>query len=321
MRQLKRVLPLLAIVIAMTVAPLAVAQERDQSTRGNLFLDNGDLVTASGKNDSLLRFRPRNNSLTVTKQPLGVRLKPKGIAYRKFCEKVAIANVHNVVVYDVWSGEIEVITNRRFKQLRDVEWDFKCRLLIADAGGESVGRWPRDGEVWVYGTDGSLSRAGGRHAWVNPSLLDMDEWGTLYVVDKGAGQPMPGTNNQWHFDAIYKTGMPDYRYPKALYAREGLDVSAFAVHPDGSFYIGNGAELLWLANKQLYSLCSGQPFKRINGIDISPNLKIHLVDGFDVFGESEIYRLENVASCKLRLLAEGPMVNGVQGLAIGLPAR
>ncbi len=321
MRQLRRVLPLLGIALAIAVAPLAVAQERDSTARGNLFLDNGDLITASGKNDSLLRFRPRNNSLAVTKQPLGVRLKPKGIAYRKFCEKVAIANVHNVVVFDVWTGEVEVITDRRFKQVRDVEWGFKCRLLIADAGGESVGRWPRDGAVWVYDTDGNIRRAGGRHAWANPSLLDMDEWGTLFVVDKGAGNPMPGTNNQWHFDAIYKTGMPDYRHPKALYARDGLDVSAFAVHPDGSIYIGNGAELLWLANKQLYSLCDDQSFKRINGIDISQKLRVYLVDGFDVFGESEIYRLDNVAKCKLRLLAAGAMVNGSQGLAIGLPAR
>lgn len=321
MKQLKRVLPVLGIVLAVTSASLAMAQDRQESARGNLFLDNGDLVTASGKNDSLLRFRPRNNSLSVTKQPLGVRLKPKGIAYRKFCEKVAIANVHNVVVFDVWSGEIEVITDRRFKQVRDVEYDFKCQLLIADAGGESVGRWPRDGAVWVYGVDGSISRAGGRQAWVNPSLLDMDEWGTLYVVDKGAGPPMPGTNNQWHFDAIYKTGMPDYRHPKALYAKPGLDISAFAVHPDGSLYIGNGPQLLWLANKQLYSLCAGRLFKRINGLDISSDLRVYLVDGFDVFGESEIYRLDDVASCKLRLLADGSMVNGVQGLAIGLPAR
>ena len=75
------------------------------------------------------------------------------------------------------------------------------------------------------------------------------------------------------------------------------------------------------ANKQLYNLCEERLFKRINGIDISPNLKIYLVGGFDVFGESEIYRLDNVATCKLRLLADGAMVNGVQGLALGLPAR
>lgn len=166
MRQLKRVLTVLAIVLTVASASLAMAQDRDESVRGNLFLDNGDLVTASGKNDSLLRFRPRNNSLVVTKQSLGVRLKPKGIAY-----------------------------------------------------------------------------------------------------------------------------------------------------------IGNGSQLLWLANKQLFSLCSGQPFKRINGLDISSDLRIYLVDGFDIFGESEIYRLDNVAKCKLRLLADGAMVNGVQGLAIGLPAR
>lgn len=210
-----------AIVLTVASASLAIAQDRDESARGNLFLDNGDLITASGKNDSLLRFRPRNNSLVVTKQSLGVRLKPKGIAYRKSCEKVAIANDHDVVVYEVWSREVEVISDRRFKQIRDVEWDWWCRLLIADAGGESVGRWPRDGAVWIYNSDGSFDRAGGRHAWANPSLLDMDEWGTLFVVDKGAGPPMPGTNNQWHFDAICKTGGPDYRHPKALYNKPG----------------------------------------------------------------------------------------------------
>jgi hypothetical protein len=87
------------------------------------------------------------------------------------------------------------------------------------------------------------------------------------------------------------------------------------VHPAGSLYIGNGSQLLWLANKQPFSLCSGQSFKRINGLDISSDMRIYFVDGFDIFGGSEIYRLDNVANCKLRLLADGAMVNGVQRLA------
>ncbi len=306
----------LALVLLLLVAIPATAQE----ARGPLTFHNGDLITANGRSDALLRFRPGDKHMGIKKIGLDTRLKPKGLHYSKFCEKVAIANSINVVIYDAWSQEVTVIEDERFGLIADVQWDMGCNLLIADMGRDSVGRWPRDGKVWKMDTQGEIWTVGGRHKWSNPAFLDLDEWGTLYIVDKGAGRPIPGAGiGQWHYDAIYKTGAPDYRRPKLRFNRKGLQVTAFMAHPNGTFYIGNGAELLILDGDKLKRPCSGTTFRRINGLALDPDLRVFAVDGYDTFGGSLLYGVGN--GCELEELVSGSKINGSQGLAVGLPSR
>lgn len=311
--------PSLALLaLGALVAPTLAAPVSAQEARGPLTFKNGDLITANGRNDSLIRLRAGERRLRAKKIRLDTRLKPKGLHYSKFCEKVAIANSINVVVYDAWTKEVEVIEDERFGLIADVQWDMGCNLLIADMGRDSVGRWPRDGKLWKRDPAGEIWAVAGMHKWSNPAFLEMDEWGVLYVVDKSAGRPIPGPN-QWHYDAIYKLGAPDYRRPKLRFRRKGLEVTAFLAHPDGRFFIGNGDELLVLEGMRLSRPCGGGGFTRINGLALDPWLQVFAVDGFDTFGGSSLYRVGD--GCDLDQLASGPRINGSQGLAAGLPAR
>jgi len=296
-----------------------VAAGEPQQQERKTFLRNGDLVTASGKSDSLLRMRPRAKRVRTTAVDLGVRVKPKGITHSKFCEKIAIANSKNVVIYDVWSREIQVLEDERFGLIADVEYDMMCNLIIADMGKQSVGRWPRDGHLWILSPDGGLGEIGLRgQNWVNPAFLDMDEWGTLYILDKEAGPQMPRAG-EWYFDAIYKAGAPNYQWAKAKYNRAGLTATAFMVHPDGRMFVGNEDDLLVIDNGVASSVCAPGTFSRVNGIDINTDFEIFVLDGFDVYGETSLYRLDG--RCELRMMQSGAQINGSQGLAVGLPSR
>jgi hypothetical protein len=308
---------LVAPASAPAQAPIVAASEEGVTIRP------GDLITVSGRYDSLIRLRPRKKGTKykLTKIPLGVRMKPKGVDHSAYCEKVAVANTFNVVIYDTWSHTVEVLEHDKFGLIADVQWDMACNLIIADMGGDSVGRWPRDGNLWLYTPGGDLRRIAYRQNWVNPTFLDMDEWGTLYIVDKGAEPKMPGTNGQWHFDAIYKVGAPRYTQPQELYKRPGLQVTAFAVQPDGTFLVGNGDVLLLLQKTSVWPLCGGKGFRRINGVDINSDREVFFVDGFDVFQDTFVYRLEDDYTCSLDVLAAGKMVQGAQGLVAGLPRR
>ncbi len=290
-----------------------------------LFIKNGDLVTATGKSDSLIRFRPNKSgkNFTVAKQPLGVRLKPKGITHSRFCEKVAVANSRNVVVFDTWTHEITVIERQSFGLIADVEYDMQCNLIIADMGKSAVGRWPRDGHLWSYSPDGVITELGRvNHDWVSPAFLDMDEWGTLFVVDKAAGPPIPGTRKQWHYDAIYKLGPPNYQLAKARYKKPGLDVTAFMAHPNGSFYIASAWDFVVLdahTNRVRKPCGPDAHFRRVSGIDITPGLDVFAIDGYDVFGRTRLISIDG--GCAIKTLNNRVMLQGSQGLAAGLPAR
>jgi hypothetical protein len=283
----------------------------------------GDLVTASGRIDSLIVFSKRKNGdkYKTKKIPMGTRLKPKGVTHSAYCERVAIANSLNVVIYDTWMRTVEVVEHEGFGLIADVEYDMQCNLIIADMGGDSAGRWPKDGKLWLRSPDGQLGRIGMNRNWVNPAFLDMDEWGTIYVVDKAAGPRMPGTKGQWHFDAIFKVGGPKYTNPIALYSRSGLNVTAFAVQPDSTYLVGNGDVLLLLEKRGAYPLCGGSNFSRINGVDINAAREVFIVDGFDLFEDTSVYRMADDYTCALDILADGKMVQGAQGLAAGLPRR
>jgi len=308
-----------ALAVAALLLAASVATGAPQQQERKTFLRNGDLVTASGKSDSLLRMRPRAKRVRTTAIDLGVRVKPKGITHSKFCEKIAIANSKNVVIYDVWSREIEVIEDERFGLIADVEYDMMCNLIIADMGKQSVGRWPRDGHLWILRADGGLGEVGLRgQNWVNPAFLDMDEWGTLYVLDKEAGPQMPRAG-QWYFDAIYKAGAPNYQWAKVKYNRAGLTATAFMVHPDGRMFVGNENDLLVIDNGVATSVCAPGTFTRVNGVDINTEFEIFVLDGFDVFGETSLFRLDG--GCELKMMQSGAQLNGSQGLAVGLPAR
>ncbi len=327
MRNLRYAIPRVGAVVLglmlITSAP-APAQEPQVAATEGVSIRPGDLVTVSGRHDALLRLRPRKGGrkYKLAKIPLGVRMKPKGVDHSAFCERVAVANSTNVVIYDTWNHEVlEVLEHEKFGLIADVQWDMSCNLIIADMGGDSVGRWPRDGNVWMYTPEGKLRTIAFRQNWVNPTFLDMDEWGTLYIVDKAAGPKMPGTNGQWHFDAIYKVGAPRYTRPQELYGRPGLQVTAFAASPDGTFLIGNGDSLLLLEKTGVFPLCGGKGFRRINGVDINADRQVVFVDGFDVFEDTFVYRLEDDYTCALDVLAEGRMVQGAQGLVAGLPRR
>lgn len=308
----------LPVLLALLLLLLVTGPASAQQTRGPLTFKNGDLITANGRNDSLIRMRPTGGGVRTSRIHMGTRLKPKGLNYSKFCEKVAIANSFNVVIYDAWTEEIEVIEDDRFGLIADVQWDMACNLLIADMGRDSVGRWPRDGKVWKLDTEGEIWSVAGRHRWSNPAFLDMDEWGVLYVVDKGAGPPIPGSK-QWNYDAIYKLGAPDYRKPKVRFRRAGLEVTSFMAHPDGTFFIGNGTELLQLRGPRLRRPCGASRFTRLNGLGIDEDLEVYAVDGYDTFGSSALYRVSG--SCNLRTLLSGREIKGSQGLTVGLPAR
>jgi hypothetical protein len=328
MRKNRRMTPLAAAVaVALLLIAPAAAPAQDvvsgDEEGSDVAIRPGDLVTASGRHDALLRIRPRNKgrSYRLSKIPLGVRIKPKGVAHSSFCERVAIANSSNVVIFDTWARSVEVIEDHRFGLIADVEWDMQCNLIIADMGGDSVGKTPRDGKLWMYRTDGALVTIAWRRSWSNPAFLDMDEWGTLFVVDKNAGKPMRGTDGQWHFDAIYKVGGPRYTQPKERYNRSGLQVTAFAAQPDGSLLVGNGDTLLRVDKTTAWPICSGSPFRRINGVDLNSDRQIFIVDGYDVFEDTFVYRVRDDYTCALEPLAEGKMVQGAQGLAIGLPRR
>lgn len=307
-----------AVCVLVAAATMTASGAEGRQARGELFLRNGDLVTANGRSDSLIRFRPGPGKFRATRLPLGVRLKPKGLSYSKFCEKLAVANTFDVVVFDVWTHEVEVIESAKFGLVADVQWDMACNLLIADMGRESVSSWPRDGQVWLYTPGGDLVPVGGGYNWVNPAFLDMDEWGTLFVVDKGAGPPIPG-NTDWKYDAILKTGAPGYRFPKFRFRRAGLQATALMVHPDGRLFVGNGDELALIEDSRLRSLCAPGDFTRVNGIALDPDLRIFVVDGFDVFGTSRLVQLRG--GCDLSTVASGSKINGSQGLAVGLPSR
>lgn len=310
----------LALGALLLVAAPSSATDDEARRESKLFLKNGDLITASGKSDSLLRMRPRAKHVRTTPVDLGVRVKPKGITYSKFCEKVAIANSKNVIVYDVWMRTVEVIEDERFGLIADVEYDMMCNLIIADMGRQSVGRWPRDGHLWVLRMDGSgIGEIGLRgQNWVNPAFLEMDEWGTLYVLDKEAGPKMPRAG-EWYFDAIYKAGAPNYMWAKAKYNRAGLTASAFMVHPDGRMFVGNEADLLVIEDGRASSVCAPGTFRRVNGIDMNSDFEIFVLDGFDVYGSTDLYRLGE--RCDLELMRSGAELDGAQGLAVGLPAR
>ncbi len=327
MRKLRYTIPRVGAVVLglMLIAPAtAPAQAPQVGASEGVSIRPGDLVSVSGRYDSLLRLRPRKGGkrYKLAKIPMGVRMKPKGVDHSSYCEKVAVANSANVVIYDTWDHTVEVLEDNRFGLIADVQWDMQCNLIIADMGGDSVGRWPRDGNVWLYSPNGNLRRIATRgHNWVNPTFLDMDEWGTLYIVDKGAGPKMPGTNGQWHFDAIFKVGAPRYTQPQELYRRPGLQVTAFASRPDGTFLVGNGDVLLLLEKTGVLPLCGGKGFRRINGVDINSDREIFLVDGFDVYEDTVVYRLKDEYTCSLTAIAEGRMVQGAQGLVAGLPRR
>jgi hypothetical protein len=312
------VLTLAALLIVNTIIPDALADEPAQQPR-KTFVQNGDMVSASGKSDVLIRLRPRAKRVKSTAIDLGVRVKPKGITHNKFCEKIAIANSKNVIVYDVWTREVQVIEDERFGLIADVEYDMMCNLIIADMGRNSVGRYPRDGHLWrLSSMDGEIWEIGLRANFANPAFLDMDEWGTLYVLDKEAGPKMPRAG-EWYFDAIYKSGGPNYQFAKAKYNRAGLTASAFMVHPDGRMFVGNEDELIVIDNGVARSVCGPGAFRRINGIDVNADLEVFVIDGFDVFGTTDLYEYRD--GCDLTLLRSGADLNGAQGLAIGLPSR
>jgi len=326
MKHRKRTVTLVGVVAVglLLVAPAPGPGEGSlASATEGVSIRPGDLITVSGRYDALIRLRPRGGGkkYKLTKIPLGVRMKPKGVDHSAFCEKVAIANSTNVVIYDTWDHTVKVLEDRKFGLIADVQWDMACNLIIADMGGDSVGRWPRDGNVWLYTEGWDLRRIAYRQNWVNPTFLDMDEWGTLFIVDKGAGPKMPGTKGQWHFDAIYKVGAPRYTQPQLLYGRPGLEVTAFAARPDFTFLIGNGDSLLLLEKTGVFPLCGGSGFRRINGVDINSDREVFFVDGFDVYEDTFVYRLEDNYTCSLDVLAKGKMVQGAQGLVAGLPPR
>ncbi len=252
---------------------------------------------------------------------MGTRMKPKGVTHNSYCERVAVANSINVVVYDTWNHTVEVVEHPQFGLIADVEYDMLCNLIIADMGGDASGRWPKDGKLWLLTPEGDLKRIATQRNWVNPAFLDMDEWGTIYVVDKAAGPRMPGTNGQWHFDAIYKVGAPNYTKPKELYARSGLNVTSYAVQPDGTQLVGNGDVLLLLEKTRAYAICGGSDFRRINGVDINSSRQVFIVDGYDLFDDTFIYKLRDDRTCSLDVIGRGKMVQGAQGLAAGLPRR
>lgn len=286
-----------------------------------IFLKIDDLATATGKGDVVVRLRPRKNrkkGYKITTVPMGVRLTPKAVTSNKNCEKIAIANAHNVVTFDIWNGEIKVIDHPDFGEIADVQYDWDCNLIIADMGMSSVGQRPRDGRVWMYTPGRDLVELAWRRKWSNPAFLDMDEMGTLYVVDKGAGPKIPGSGG-WNFDAIYKMGPPKYNAAIKKFTGKGLDVSAFVHHPSGVFFIGNQDELLILENDKLRNPCAGTPFVRINGLALNSDLEVFVVDGFDIFGTSKLFRVDPY--CNLQEIAGGRTIEGSQGLTAGLARR
>jgi hypothetical protein len=306
---------LLCVASTFTTASAFEPPQQERRT----FVRNGDMVSASGKSDVLIRMRPRVKRVKTTTIDLGTRVKAKGITHSKFCEKIAIANSKNVIIYDVWTREIQVIEDERFGLIADVEYDMMCNLIIADMGRSSVGRWPRDGHIWrLSSMDGEIWEIGLRQNWVNPAFLDMDEWGTLYVLDKEAGPKMPRAG-EWYFDAIYKSGAPNYQFAKAKYRHGGLTASAFAVHPDGRMFVGNEDDLVVIDNGLARSVCGPGTFSRVNGVDVNESLELYVVDGFDVFGATDLYRVD--PGCDLTLMSSGSKIQGAQGLAIGLPSR
>lgn len=305
------------LVLEAAPSSPAPAQAEALSSDGR-FVRNGDLVTVSGRADSILRLRLRAHKVRSTKVPLGTRMKPKGVTVSTFCEKVAIANSTNVVIFDIWTHEITVVEDERFGLIADVEYDMQCNLIIADMGGHSVGRWPRDGHLWKRDGNGEIWEIGLRNNWVNPAFLDMDEWGTLYVLDKEAGPQMPIAGD-WYFDAIYKMGAPDYQFAKAKYDRAGLNASAFAVHPDGRMFVGNQDDLVVIEDGRAASPCPAGSFSRINGLGFDQSLRLFAVDGFDIYGDTEVLQLGS--GCDLQRVITGSMLDGAQGLAVGLPAR
>lgn len=306
---------LIALVLLMVAVPPGRAQAPD---RERMFLEINDLVTASGKGDVLIRLRLKKKRYKLTAVSMGVRLTPKAITSNKFCEKIAVANAHNVVTYDVWNGRIDVIEHESFGEIADVQYDWDCNLIIADMGQSAVGHSPRDGHLWLYTPEGELIEIGWRHKWSNPAFLDMDEWGTLYVVDKEAGPKIPGSGG-WHFDAIYKLGAPRYTAAIKKFGKRGLNVSSFVHHPSGKFFIGNQDELLILEDDELSSPCAGATFDRINGLALNSDLQVFLLDGFDIFGGSTLYSVDE--ECNLTPIEDGRKLQGSQGLTAGLPGR
>jgi len=310
-------------LLLVAPAPVPAQTQASAEVEGQVTVRPGDLVTASGRYDALIHFskKKKSDKYKVSKIPMGTRMKPKGVTHNAYCERVAVANSINVVVYDTWNHTVQVIERAEFGLIADVEYDMQCNLIVADMGGDAVGRWPKGGKLWLITPEGDIRRIATHQNWINPAFLDMDEWGTIYVVDKAAGPKLPGTNGQWHFDAIFKVGAPNYTRPKMLYNRSGLNVTAFAAQPDGTFLVGNGDTLLLLEKTGAYPICGGSAFRRVNGVDIDANQQVFIVDGYDLFGDTFVYRMTDDYTCSLDVLADGKMVQGEQGLAAGLPAR
>ncbi len=308
---------LAAMVACASLWVPAAGSSAQQDPR--MFFEVGDLATATGRGDVLIRFRPRSLQLRTTRVELDTRLTPKGITSNKRCEKIAIANAHNVIVHDIWMQTTEIIDRPEFGEIADVQYDWDCNLIIADMGGNAIGApKPKDGVLWLLTPEGELRRIGIRRRWSNPAFLEMDEWGTLFVIDKGSGQKIPGSGG-WHYDTIYKLGPPRYTHAVAKFKRKGLDATSFTMHPDGRFFIGNRDQLLVLQDDQLYDYCPGARFNRVNGLALTSDLELFLLDGYDVFGDSFLYRVD--PGCDLRLIETGAKIDGAQGLTAGLPAR
>jgi len=309
---------LVALVVCTTISVAADIQAQ-QGAHREMFFQVDDLATATGRGDALIRFRGGRRNLATTRLDLETRLTPKGITSNKHCERIAIANAHNVIVRDIWFGATQVIDRPEFGEIADVVYDWDCNLIIADMGANAVGApKPRDGKLWLLTPEGELRRIGIRRRWANPAFLELDEWGTLYVIDKGAGQKIPGSGG-WHYDSIWKLGPPNYTHPVKKFGRRGLDATAFVHHPDGRFFIGNGAQLMVLQNDRLVDYCPGTPFNRVNGLAFNDDLELFLLDGFDVFGKSSLYGVG--PGCGLTLLERGAKIDGAQGLTAGLQGR
>ena len=291
-------------------------------------LKRNDLVTASGMNDVLLRMRRGGRRVRVITVPLGTRLKPQGVAVNNFCEEIAIANGKNVVLLSAWDGTYRVIGGKdQFGFVADVEFDMHCNVLIADMGRQAVGRWPRDGMLFQYVREtGQLRKIGTRHHnWYNPSYMSLDIHGNLYVIDEEAGPKMPG-RGEMYFDAIYKLGMPEFRWGKAVYKGPGIVASSLMVHPSGDYWVGRGDDFAIVDRRdmKLREPCGGAaPFNYVSGIAIDNRLQVLALDGFDIYGGGRLLAID--ATCGVQEMpakpGHGTRLTGAQGLAVSLPAR
>lgn len=291
-------------------------------------LKRDDLISASGKADVLLRIRTGKKRVKVVTVPLGTRLKPQGMAINNYCEEIAIANGKNVVLLSAWKGTYQVIGGKEFFGfVADVEFDMHCNVLIADMGREAVGRWPRDGMLFKYVREtGELRQIGTRHHnWYNPSYMSLDIHGNLYVIDEEAGPKMPG-RGEMYFDAIYKLGMPDFRWAKAVYKGPGIVASSLMVHPSGDYWVGRGDDFVIVDrhDMRLREPCGDSaPFKYVSGIAINTKLQVLALDGFDLYDGTRLHTIDSACDVQVMPAKQGQAtrLGGAQGLAASLPAR